>query len=379
MRRMTSTPAARLLVLLSSLLLLLTACATADEDVAGGDAGEGDVVEEGADVTEEPADEPATPADGATEQATAGGGGGGDITMVTVPKLTGVSWFDRMETGVNNFAEDTGVNAYMQGSGQADSAAQVGVLEDLIASDVQALNVVPFQPDAVESVLAEAQEQGITVVTHEAPNIENAAWDLEAFRNDEYGRFLMDELASRMGEEGQYAVMVGSLSSATHIAWVEAAIAHAEENYPEMEQVGDIIETNDDSQVAYERMQELLTAYPDIAGVQGSASTDVVGVGQAVDEAGLNEEISVVGTSVPNDARAGLQNGSIDLIAFWDPADAGYAMNVVSQKIINGEEITDGMDLGVPGYGAVELEDNVIYGDDAWISVTADNVDEYDF
>jgi simple sugar transport system substrate-binding protein len=367
------------LVLLSSLLLLLAACATADEEVAGGEAGEGDVVEEGEAVTEEEPADAGTGTEGADTGTEEPAAGGGDVTMVTVPKLTGVSWFDRMETGVDNFAEETGVNAYMQGSGQADSAAQVGVIEDLIASDVQALNVVPFQPDAVESVLAEAQEQGIVVVTHEAPGIENAAWDLEAFRNDEYGRFLMDELATRMGEEGQYAVMVGSLSSATHIAWVEAAIAHQEETYPDMEQVGDIIETGDDSQTAYQRMQELLTAYPDIAGVQGSASTDVVGVGQAVDEAGLSEDIAVVGTSVPNDARAGLESGSIDLIAFWDPADAGYAMNVISQMLLNDEEIEDGMDLGVPGYGAVELDGNVIYGDEAWIAVTADNVDEYDF
>ena len=372
MRSMTSTAGIRLLVLLSTLVLLLAACATADEDVAGGEAAEGDIVEEGGEVTEEPA---AT--DGAATEGAADGGG--DVTMVTVPKLTGVSWFDRMETGVENFASDTGINAYMQGSGQADAAAQVGVIEDLIASDVQALNVIPFQPDAVETVLAEAQDQGIVVVAHEAPNIENAAYDLEAFRNDEYGRFLMDELAARMGESGQYATMVGSLTSATHIAWVEAAIAHQEETYPDMEHVGDIIETGDDSQAAYQAMQELLTAYPDIAGVQGSASTDVVGVGQAVDEAGLSDEIAVVGTSVPNDARAGLENASIDLIAFWDPADAGYAMNVVANMLLQGEEIEAGMDLGVPGYESIEIEEGVIYGNDAWIAVTEENVDEFDF
>ena len=372
MRRITPVPHIRLLALLSALALLVAACATAGEDVAGGDAGEGDVVDEGGEVqvTEGP-----TAGDGGTPAPA----GDGDYTMVTVPKLTGVSWFDRMETGVENFASDTGVNAYMQGSGQADAAAQVGVIEDLIASDVDALNVIPFQPDAVETVLSEAQEQGIVVVAHEAPNIENAAYDIEAFRNDEYGRFLMDELASRMGEQGQYATMVGSLSSATHIAWVEAAIAHQEETYPDMEHVGDIVETGDDSQAAYQAMQELLTAYPDIAGVQGSASTDVVGVGQAVDEAGLSDEIAVVGTSVPNDARAGLENGSIDLIAFWDPADAGYAMNVVAMMLLEGEEIEAGMDLGVPGYESIEIEEGVIYGNDAWVAVTQENVGEYDF
>ncbi len=365
MRGMRS-PLLRLLAMLSGLLLLLTACSTAGEEVAGGQPG---------DVSEEPAADAGAAASGDAE----GGGGGDGPTIVTVPKLTGISWFDRMDTGVQAFASDTSVDAYMQGSGQADAAAQVSVLQDLIASDVDALAVVPFQPDAVEAVLGQAMEQDIVVVTHEAPDIENAAWDIEAFRNDAYGRFLMDELAARMDEEGQYAAMVGSLSSATHIAWVEAAIAHQEATYPNMEHVGDIIETQDDSQNAYERMQELLVAYPDIRGVQGSASTDVIGVGQAVEEAGLSDQIAVVGTSVPNDARAGLESGAIDLIALWDPADAGYAMNVVAQMLLNDEEPENGMDLGVPGYTAIEIEGNVIYGDEAWIAVTVDNVDEYDF
>lgn len=344
--------AARGVALATALALTLVACGSLDEE------GDNDAAASGGDDV---------------------AASGGDVTMVTVPKLTGVSWFDRMEVGVNSYAEETGVEAYQQGSGQADSAAQVGVLEDLIASGVDALNVVPFQPDAVEGTLGEAMDDDIVVITHEAPGITNADWDLEAFRNEDYGRNLMDELASRMGEEGQYAVMVGSLSSETHMAWVESAIEHQLETYPDMEQVGDIIETADDSQNAYERMQELLSAYPDIAGIQGSASTDVVGVGQAVDEAGLSDDIAVVGTSVPNDARQGIDSGAIDLISFWDPADAGYAMNALASLVLEGTEIEEGMDLGVPGYGSITIDGKVVYGDNAWITVTAENVDEYDF
>src|SRR5699024_5896080 len=229
------------------------------------------------------------------------------------------------EEGVDKYAEDTGTNYYMQGSGDADANAQVRVMNDLLTSGVDALTVVPFQPDAVEQVQQEAMDDGVIVITHEAPNIENADYDLEAFQNADYGKNLMDELADGMGAEGEYALMVGSLSSTTHMDWVDAAKEYQEEEYPNMQHVGDIVETKDDSQEAYEQMQELLSAFPDIKGVQGSASTDVVGAGQAVDEAGLNEDITVVGTSVPNDARDGLKNGSIDAITFWDPADAAYA------------------------------------------------------
>lgn len=313
--------------------------------------------------------------------ASGGGGEGGDVAgaMVTVPKLTGISWFNRMEQGVNEYAKESGENAYYQGSSEADAAAQVRVLEDLIASKVSALCVTPFQPDAVEQTLKKAMDAGIVVITHEAPGIENANYDLEAFQNADYGINLMDLLAKEMGEEGEYALMVGSLSSTTHMEWVNAALEHQKEKYPKMTHVGDIVETSDDSQKAYEKMQELLSAHPNLKGVQGSASTDVVGVGQAVEEAGLQDKIAVVGTSTPKDTKALLETGAIDVIQFWDPGKAAQAQNVIAKMIIDGKDITDGLDLGVEGYGSITIDGKVIYGDKAWINVTKDNADEYDF
>ena len=143
---------------LASAALVLTACGSTD-DADTADTGTGD-------STSDTGDAPA----------------GDDVTMVTVPKLTGISWFNRMEQGVNMYAEDTGYNAYYQGSSEADAAAQVRVLEDLIASDVDAINVTPFQPDAVEQTLKRALDADIVVITHEAPGIENATYDLEAFQ-----------------------------------------------------------------------------------------------------------------------------------------------------------------------------------------------------
>ena len=41
------------------------------------------------------------------------------------------------------------------------------------------------------------------VVTHEASDVKNADYDVEAFDNAFYGRHLMDNLAKGMGEEGE--------------------------------------------------------------------------------------------------------------------------------------------------------------------------------
>ncbi|MEA3327865.1 MAG: autoinducer 2 ABC transporter substrate-binding protein [Chloroflexota bacterium] len=299
--------------------------------------------------------------------------------MATVVKLTGVGWFDRMEEGIADFeAAHDNVEAFQQGPSQADAALQVQVLEDLLAQGVDSLCVIPFQPEAVEPVLKRAREEGVVVVSHEASNQQNVDFDVEAFDNAAYGRHLMDHLAEMIGEEGEYVVFVGSLTSTTHNQWIDAAIAHQEENYPNMILVGDKNESYDDAQTAYERGRELLVAYPDLKGMQGSSANDVVGFGQAVEEAGLQDQIAVVGTSLASMSGALIETGAVDLISFWDPALAGYACNEIALKVLMGEEPGDGLSLDLPGYEKLTLIGKVFYGQ-AWVDVTIDNLADWDF
>ncbi|SMC44535.1 autoinducer 2 ABC transporter substrate-binding protein [Primorskyibacter flagellatus] len=298
--------------------------------------------------------------------------------IATVVKIAGIQWFNRMEEGVNKFAEDTGMNAFQVGPAQADPQQQVALIEDMIAQGVDALAVVPMSPEALEPVLGRAMEAGIAVVTHEAAAQENTTYDLEAFVNEDFGANLMEQLATCMGGEGEYAVFVGSLTSQTHNQWVDGAIAHQEANYPDMTLVGDKNETFDDAEQAYTKAQEVLRAFPDIKGMQGSASTDVAGVGRAIEERGMEDDTCIFGTSLPSIAGQYLETGAVDGIGFWDPAVAGEAMNKIAVMLLNGEEVTDGMDLGLTGYENVKLDGKVIFGQ-AWVNVNKENMSEYPF
>lgn len=304
--------------------------------------------------------------------------GGHSTSIATVVKIAGIQWFNRMEEGVNKFAEDNGVNAFQVGPAQADPQQQVALIEDMIAQGVDALAVVPMSPEALEPVLGRAMAAGIAVITHEAASQQNTAYDLEAFVNEDFGANLMEQMATCMGGEGEYAVFVGSLTSQTHNQWVDGAIAYQEANYPNMTLVGDKNETFDDAEQAYTAAQEVLRAYPNIKGLQGSASTDVAGIGRAVEERGMEDGTCVFGTSLPSIAGQYLETGAVDGIGFWDPAVAGEAMNALAVMVINGEEVTDGMDLGLPGYENISLDGKVIYGQ-AWVNVNAANMAEYPF
>lgn len=302
-------------------------------------------------------------------------------TIATVVKLEGDSWFGRMRVGVERFRDETGHECFQQGPPKADAALQVQIIEDLIAQRVDAICVVPFAVEALEPVLRKARSQGIVVVSHEASNQVNADAIIEAFDNHAYGAHLMDHLARFMGYEGQFATFVGGLTSKSHNEWIDGALAHQKEEYPKLEQVAERIEDYDNQNTGYEKTKELLTAYPDLRGLQGSASTTAAGAGLAVEERGLQDKVMVVGTGLVAQCRQFLESNAVKLISFWDPADAGYAMNRIAVMLLEGEELGEGTDLGVAGYESLRQDPtkpNLFYGS-AWVDVTKANMDDYDF
>lgn len=299
-------------------------------------------------------------------------------TIAVVVKITGIAWYERMQVGIDKFNSDTGNDAYITGAATADAAEQVAVIEDLIAQGVDALVVIPNSAEAVESVLAKAREQGIVVICHEGSDVKNADYDLEAFNNAAYGEFLMETLAGLMGGKGTYTNYVGYLTATSHNEWTDAEAALQASKYPEMNLVSAKNETGEDSDTAYEKTKELLKTYPDLTGFLGSAMADVPGVARAVEEAGLEESTFVVGTCLVSTAEQFLENGSIDVITFWDPADAGYALCELAAKVLDGEEIAGGISLTPDGYQNLTLNGKVFEGA-AWISVTTENMGDYDF
>jgi simple sugar transport system substrate-binding protein len=304
-----------------------------------------------------------------------------DLRFVNVVKLTGVGWFDRMELGIEAFAADSGIDATQTGADDASPEKQVRIIEDLIAQGVDAIAVVPNSPESLEGVFQKARDAGIVIVTHEASAQKNTDADIEAFDNTAYGETIMDNLAECMGGEGEYVAFVGQVTAASHMEWVAGALAQAEAEYPGIVRMEEPLESKEDANVAYEQTKELLKKYPNLKGIQGSSANDVVGVGQAIEELGLQDSVCVMGTSLPSMAGKYLETGAIDKIFFWDPALAGQAMLKIAQTLVSGEALSSGMDLGLVGYDNVQQSANVAttwYGT-AWVIVDKDNVGDFPF
>jgi simple sugar transport system substrate-binding protein len=117
-----------------------------------------------------------------------------------------------------------------------------------------------------------------------------------------------------------------------------------------MKEVADRIELYDDT--GYNKLKEALVVHPNLEGAIGASMPSAAGAGQLVAERHLEGKFYFVGIRLVSVAGKYLKDGDVSYIQFWDPADAGYAMNELAVLALNNKrsEIKAGLDLGIPGY-----------------------------
>lgn len=92
---------------------------------------------------------------GATESASpSADSGASNKTMVTVVKVKGIAWFDRMDVGVTEWGEENGYDTRTEGGDDVSPEKQIQIIQDLIAQKPAAITVVPNSPEALSAVLA---------------------------------------------------------------------------------------------------------------------------------------------------------------------------------------------------------------------------------
>lgn len=304
--------------------------------------------------------------------------------IVVVPKDASNPWFVRMNTGVEEYAaahpEDT---IYQKGTAEIDATLQAQLVDDLVAQGVDAICVVPVDIKSIEPSLKAAREAGIVVIAHEGAALENVDYDIEAFNNELYGAFIMDNLAAAMGEEGVYTTMVADLTNGSHNEWADGGVKRATEAYPNMTllEADPRVESHDNGDTAYNVAKELFKKYPDLKGIMGTSSFDAPGVARAIEELGLSGKVFTAGTGMPGDNAELLKSGAVQYLTLWDPALAGQAMVALAQKILAGDEISAPLDLGVEGYTELQFKEGseTVFEGQGWITITAENVDSFGF
>lgn len=299
-----------------------------------------------------------------------------NYTIAIVPKLEGIDYFNAVEEGAIEAGKEIGVNIIFKGPEIADAGQQIEVIKQLIEQNVDVIAVSANDPILLLPILQEADEKGIKVITWDADTeMIGRQFFVNMVDPETLGRHLMDILAWNTEEQGEFAIMTGSLKAANLNEWLSWIQVQNEELYPKMKLV-EIVASDDNDEKAYQLATELLAKYPNLVGIIGNSSVGPPAAAEAVEKAGRIGQVKVVGLSSPNQMRDYLKNGSAQVATLWSPKRLGYLTVILAKNLLDGNLPHDGQEID--NVGTIRVKgDVVIMGEP--LDFDKENVDQYEF
>jgi rhamnose transport system substrate-binding protein len=329
---------------------------------------------------EPPAPPPAGDYDGGTVMSPVAEAGA-DITLVDIPKLIGIGYFNATAQGTQEAAAELGnVTVINDGPTQANIDEQITFIDNYITQGVDGVLFAANDPVAIGPVLQKALEAGVRVVGYDANSVPEAReWFVNQAEFNGIAKALIDSLADQRGADASFGIVTSTFTTPNQARWIAEMEAYAAKCYPELEWL-ETLEAQEDYPLSFSQAQTLINKYGDeLDGIFGMTSVATPATADAVTQAGVCDQIAVVGLATPNEMRPFVQSGCVRDVVLWNPVDLGYAAVMVMRAIVDGDFVPGDATVtaGKLGELAVVNGSEVLLG--APFVFTAENEAEFDF
>ncbi len=291
------------------------------------------------DNTEEPVDEKA------------------EIYIPVISKGFQHQFWQAVKTGAERAAEDYGVTITFEGpETEAMVDKQIEMIEAALSKNPAAICLAALDSKAVIPLIERAAEEGIPVIGFDSGVDSDLIVATAATDNYAASMYAADKMAELIGGEGKVGMVVHDQTSKTGVDRRDGFKDRIEDKYPNIEIV-DIQYGDGDQLKSTEIAKAMLTAHPDMAGFFGANEGSIIGVLNAINESGSDNEIIAIGYDSGKaqlDAiRAGVISGAIS----QDPIGIGYKAVEAAVKARDGEELEKNIDTGFIWYDASTMDD----------------------
>lgn len=253
-------------------------------------------------------------------------------------------FFLEMERGARDAEADFGIELIVRTAAQETSIEeQIGIVEDLIAEDVDAIVIAPGDSQSLIPVLARAQDEGIVII-----NIDNqldpevsASLGLEnvpfiSVDNEAGGYLSAQYVANQVSGPTQAIILEGIVTAQNAIDRRDGALRAFGEN----ENIEVVAQQSAEWKIDEARTltETLFEQNPDIGLI--FAANDMMALG-AIDflEATGRSDVLVAGYDALPDAMPALESGMLDATIDQQAARQGYLGVQFAVQILNGESV----------------------------------------
>ncbi len=203
---------------------------------------------------------------GLMAQGLALGANAAELRFAIVPKSMNNPYFDLSRDGCQTEAAKLGVQCIYQGPVTQEPATQVQIIQDMISRHVDGIAISVADAASVARVIRQARAAGIDVITFDADAPSSKRQAYVGTNNMELGKALGQALIKVHPQSGTYAMVSGGPAArnlAERVDGVKSVLDAAG-----WKQVGGSPTfCNDDSALAVQQMQDLMTANPNLTAI----------------------------------------------------------------------------------------------------------------
>src|SRR3954447_24772536 len=272
-------------------------------------------------------------ATGATDKA------GKAITLVDVPKLIGIGYFNATTKGMQDAAKEMGsVKATTDGPTEAKIDEQIKFIDNYITRGVDGILFAANDPVAIAPVLKKALAAGIHVVGYDANSQPDAReWFVNQAEFNGIAKSMIDSMAKEIGEDGSFAIVTSTFTTPNQARWINEMQAYQEACHPKMKWL-ETVEAQEDNTLSFNQASTLLNKYgADLKGLFGMTSVATPASADAVTQANLCGKVTVVGLATPNAMKPYVASGCVKSVVLWNPVDLGYAALYAMRAVADGK------------------------------------------
>jgi rhamnose transport system substrate-binding protein len=263
---------------------------------------------------------------------------GKTLTVVDVPKLVGIGYFNATTKGIADAAAEMGtMNAKTDGPSKANIDDQITLIDNYITSGVDGILFAANDPVAISPVLKKALAAGINVVGYDANSQPDARqWFVNQAEFNGIAKAMIDSLAAEVGEEGKFAIVTSTFTTPNQARWIAEMAAYQAKCHPKMQWL-ETVEAQEDNILSFNQATTLINKYgDDLKGILGMTSVATPASADAVTQAGKCGKVAVVGLATPNAMKPYVGADCVKSVVLWNPVDLGYAAAYVLRAAADG-------------------------------------------
>jgi rhamnose transport system substrate-binding protein len=305
---------------------------------------------------------------------------GKEITVVDVPKLIGIGYFNATTKGMQDAAKELGnVKVSTDGPTEAKIDEQIKFIDNYITRGVDGVLFAANDPVAIAPVLKKALSKGIHVVGYDANSQPDAReWFVNQAEFNGIGKSMVDSMAKEIGD-GSFAIVTSTFTTPNQARWIAEMQAYAEKCHPKMTWL-ETVEAQEDNNLSFNQATTLINKYGDkLKGLFGMTSVATPASAEAVTKAGQCGKIAVVGLATPNAMKPYVNADCVKSVVLWNPVDLGYAATYVMRAVADGKLKPGGTSVDAGKLGKL----NVVNGSEILLGApfifNKDNVTKFDF